>query len=94
MARPQNRGIRPTARKHSFLTGEEKGTDVRIAPNVIRLPVRRIRRGSLSARTRDLSEVAEEIRMIAREQQGWTKIASALPHSSAARDRRGINKTE
>jgi len=42
----------------------------------------------------DLSEVAEEIRTIAREQRRWLKIASAFPQSPTSRNRRGINKTD
>ena len=42
----------------------------------------------------DLSEVADEIRAIAREQRRWIKIASAFPHGPASRNRRGINKTD
>lgn len=42
----------------------------------------------------DLSEVAEEIRTIAREQRRWIKIACAFPQSSDSRNRRGINKTD
>jgi hypothetical protein len=42
----------------------------------------------------DLSEVAEEVRTIAREQDRWLKIASAFPLSPTSRNRRGINKTD
>jgi hypothetical protein len=41
-----------------------------------------------------LSEVADEIRVIAREQQRWVKIASAFPSSPAVRHFRGVNKTD
>jgi hypothetical protein len=42
----------------------------------------------------DLSEAAEEIRTIAREQGRWIKIASAYPSSPTSRNARGINKTD
>jgi len=42
----------------------------------------------------DLSEVAAEIRSIAREQRRWIKIASAFPVSPSAPNRRGIDKTD
>jgi len=42
----------------------------------------------------DLSEVAEEIRTIAREQDRWIKIACAYPVSPTTRNRRGIEKTD
>jgi hypothetical protein len=42
----------------------------------------------------DLSEVAEEIRTIAQEQDRWIKIVSAFPFSPTSRNRRGIEKTD
>ena len=85
----------PNGTQHSFLTGEEKGIDVRIALDVIALAHRREYDVALVlSQDQDLSEVAEEIRTIAREQRRWIKIASAFPHSPASRNRRGINKTD
>lgn len=85
----------PGGRQHSFLSGEEKGIDVRIALDVVRLA----HRGAydvavLFSQDQDLSEVAEEVRVIAREQERWIKLASAFPTSPASRNRRGINKTD
>ena len=37
----------------------------------------------------DLSEVAEEIRTIAREQRRWIKIASAFPYESCQSESQG-----
>ncbi len=42
----------------------------------------------------DLSEVADEIREIARQQDRWLKMASAFPASPASQNRRGINGTD
>jgi len=42
----------------------------------------------------DLSEVADEIPIIARQQGRWIRIACAFPISPTARNRRGINKTQ
>lgn len=42
----------------------------------------------------DLSEAAEELRTIAREQGRWLKIASSYPLSPASRNTRGIDKTD
>ena len=82
-------------KQHSILTGEEKGIDVRIALDVIRLAHRREYDVALvMSQDQDLSEVAEEIRRIAREQRRWIKIASAFPHSPTSRNPRGINKTD
>lgn len=85
----------PDGTTHSILVGEEKGIDVRIALDVIRCATR----GEcnvllLFSQDQDLSEVADEIRVIARERSAWIKVASAFPSSPAARNRRGINKTD
>ena len=42
----------------------------------------------------DLSEVADEVRIIAKEQNRWIKVASAFPVSPAVGKTRGINKTD
>ncbi len=87
--------VLPDGTQHSFLTGEEKGIDVRIALDVIALAHRREYDVALvMSQDQDLSEVAEEIRTIAREQRRWLKIASAFPQSPTSRNRRGINKTD
>jgi uncharacterized LabA/DUF88 family protein len=78
---------------HAFLAGEEKGIDVRIALDVIRLA--RLRQYDVALIfSQDLSEVAEEIRSLAHEQNRWIKIVSAFPSSPTSRNRRGINKTD
>lgn len=74
--------------------GREKGIDVRIAIDVIRLAHQRAYDVALIfSQDQDLSEVANEIRTIAREQNRWIKIASAfrwVPHLNI----RGINNTD
>lgn len=94
--RYRNRIVRlPDGTTHSFLSGEEKGIDVRIALDVISLAHRReFEVGVIFSQDQDLSEVAEEIRAIAREQNRWIKIACAFPLSPTSRNRRGINKTD
>jgi uncharacterized LabA/DUF88 family protein len=77
------------------LVGEEKGIDVRIAIDVLSCAMR----GDcdvalLFSQDQDLSEVADEVRVIAREQNRWLKIVSAFPVSAASCNRRGINKTD
>jgi len=42
----------------------------------------------------DLSEVASEIRTIAREQNRWIKVACAFPLSPTTWNRRGIEKAD
>jgi uncharacterized LabA/DUF88 family protein len=80
---------------HTFLAGEEKGIDVRIALDVVRMA----RCGDLDvalvfSQDQDLSEVAEEVRLIGKERDRWIKIASAFPSSPTSRNRRGIDKTD
>ena len=85
----------PDGTQYPFLTGEEKGIDVRIALDVIALAHRREYDVALvMSQDQDLSEVADEIRTIAQEQRRWIKVASAFPQSPASRNRRGINKTD
>jgi hypothetical protein len=48
----------------------------------------------LFSQDNDLSEVAEDLRQIARREQRWLKIASAFPISASSRNRRGIDRTD
>jgi uncharacterized LabA/DUF88 family protein len=94
--RYRNRGVTlPDGTRHTFLAGEEKGVDVRIALDIIRLALRGEYDVALVfSQDQDLSEAAEEIRLIAQERGRWLKIASAFPVSPASRNRRGIDKTD
>lgn len=94
--RYRNRTVNlPDGSQYSFLDGDEKGIDVRIALDVIRLAHQRTYDvGLIFCRDQDLSEVAEEIRLIAAEQRRWIKIASAYPYSPTVRGWRGIDKTD
>lgn len=84
----------PDGSPFSFLTGQEKGIDVRIALDVIRFAHRKAYDVAvLVCRDQDLSELAEEIRLISQEQNRWIKIASAFPYSPAMKVR-GIDKTD
>jgi len=85
----------PGGATHTFLAGEEKGIDVRIALDVIGLAHRRSYDvGVIFSQDQDLSEAAGEIRAIAAEQGRWIKVASAFPFSPTTRNRRGIDKTD
>jgi uncharacterized LabA/DUF88 family protein len=75
--------------------GEEKGIDVRIAIDVIRLArTNEMDVALLFSQDNDFSEVADEVRALAREQQRWIKMVSVFPSSPTASNRRGINKTD
>jgi uncharacterized LabA/DUF88 family protein len=85
----------PDGSEHTFLSAEEKGIDTRITIDVLR----GAHRGEydvalIFSQDQDLSEVAEEVRVISREQARWIKVASAFPMSPTSRNRRGINKTD
>ena len=85
----------PDGTTHAFLAAEEKGVDVRIALDVIRMAHRREYDVALVfSQDQDLSEVASEIRVISTEQSRWIKMASAFPVSPTARNKRGINSTD
>ncbi len=94
--RYRNKTVRlPDGATHAFLTAEEKGIDVRIAIDVIRLA----HRGDydvalLFSQDQDLSELCAEVRVIAKEQNRWIKIACAFPVSPTTRNRRGITNSD
>ena len=85
----------PSGSTTTILVGQEKGIDVRIALDVVRLArEREYDVALLFSQDQDLSEVADEVRVISREQGRWIKIACAFPLSPASRNRRGVNKTD
>jgi uncharacterized LabA/DUF88 family protein len=94
--RYRNKHIKlPDGSVHTFLDGDEKGIDVRLALDVIRLGHARAYDVELIfSQDQDLSEVAEEIRTISQEQGRWLKIASAFPFSPTVRRARGIDRTD
>lgn len=85
----------PGGGRHSFLVGNEKGVDIRIALDIIRMALRNEYDVALVfCQDQDLSEVADEIRDIAQSQGRWIKVVSAFPSSPTYRNRRGIDKTD
>ena len=89
------RFLLPDGSEHTYLSGEEKGIDVRVALDIIRLAHRGLFDVALIlSQDQDLSEVAAEMREIAREPSRWIKVASAFPWSPTSRNARGINKTD
>ncbi len=94
--RYRNRIVKlPDGTEHSYLAGEEKGIDVRMAIDIIRMAHHNEYDVALIfSQDQDLSEVASEIRTIAREQNRWIKVACAFPFSPTTRNRRGIEKTD
>lgn len=73
----------------------EKGIDVRIAIDVIRLALNREYDVALIfSQDQDFMEVADEVHEIANEQGRKIRVACAFPVSAAAPNNRGINNTE
>ena len=76
-------------------TREEKGIDVRIAIDVIRLAEKNVVDVVLLfSQDQDLAEAAREIRGIAREHGRWIKVASAFPRSERTKEAEGIDETD
>jgi len=85
----------PDGSIHTFLVGQEKGIDVRIALDIIRLANENVYDVAIVfSQDQDLSEVTEEVRRVAKQQSRWIKIASAFPVSPTYDNARGINKTD
>ncbi|MCK4625971.1 MAG: NYN domain-containing protein [Phycisphaerae bacterium] len=94
--RYRNQTVRlPNGTEHTFLVGQEKGIDVRIALDVTRFALdRHYDVAVILSQDQDLTEAVEEVKEIARMQNRWIWVASAFPVSPASKNRRGINKTE
>jgi hypothetical protein len=94
--RYRNQTVRlPNGQTHTFLVGQEKGVDVRLALDIVGMAYQQAYDVALVfSQDQDLSEVADEIRRIAAQQDRWIKMASAFPFSPASPNRRGINGTD
>jgi hypothetical protein len=94
--RYRNQTVRlPDGHTHTFLVGQEKGVDIRLALDVVHATRANLCDVALVfSQDQDLSEVAEEVRAIATDQGRWFKIASAFPFSPTTTNPRGINKTD
>ena len=85
----------PDGTIYTFLDGDETGIDLRLALDVIKLAHQReLDVAVLFCRDQDLTELADEVRTISREQNRWIKVASAYPYSPAVKHYRGIDRTE
>ncbi len=74
------------------MVGQEKGIDVRLALDVVRFArENKYDVAVICSQDQDLSEVATEVRSIAKEQNRWIKVACAYPLSPTTLNTRGIN---
>ncbi len=79
----------------TFSSGEEKGIDVRLALDALDAAHRNEFDVALVfSQDQDLSELAALIRLVARFQNRWIKIASAFPDGPSSSNRRGIDRTD
>ena len=75
--------------------GREKGIDVRIAIDVMKLSNRKqFDVCLLFSQDQDLAELVPEIRDAARRQGRWIKLACAYPIGPSTRNRQGIRNTD
>ncbi len=73
----------------------EKGIDVRLALDVIRLArEKQYDVGVIFSQDQDLAEVVSDVRDISRTQDRWIKLVSAFPSGPDASARRGIDGTD
>ena len=77
------------------VVGQEKGIDLRIGLDVVRLAYgAELDVAVIFSQDQDLAEVADEIRTISRSTARWLKVVSAFPAGPQATTRRGIDKTD
>ena len=87
--------IQSDGRESTVMVGREKGIDVRLALDILLLGFRsEYDVAVVFSQDQDLSEVADEIRILAKSQDRWIKIVSAFPTSPTSKNRRGINGTD
>lgn len=85
----------PNGSQKTVAVPQEKGIDVRIALDVVSCVLEsQCDVALVFSQDQDLSEVADEVREIARREARWIKIASAFPVGPTSKNRRGINNTD
>jgi hypothetical protein len=92
----RNQTVRlPGGATTTVLVGQEKGIDVRLALDVVRFArEKKFDVGVIFSQDQDLSEVAAEVRSIARDQNRWIKLSCAYPISPTTLNKRGISGTD
>lgn len=79
----------------SEFLGREKGIDIRLALDVIREISEDVCNiAVIFSQDQDFSEVAKDVRSIAKREERWIKIASAFPFNPECYNTRGINDTD
>ncbi len=89
------RVLRADGSVYENAAGREKGIDLRLGLDVVRMARNdELDVALIFSQDQDLAEVAGEVRDIARSQGRWLKIASAFPAGQNATSRRGIDRTD
>jgi uncharacterized LabA/DUF88 family protein len=87
--------VLPDGKETTVFVGREKGIDVRLALDVVRLArANELDVALIFSQDQDLSEVADEVKAISMAQNRWIKMACAFPYSPTYDNARGINKTD
>lgn len=85
----------PDGTEHTVLVGQEKGVDVRLALDLVRLASdRHYDVALILSQDQDLTEAVDDVKLLARQHGRWIRLACAFPFSPTLRNRRGINKTD
>lgn len=85
----------PDGTMYEIDTAQEKGVDVRLAVDVMRLAIaKQYDVAVIFSQDQDLVEVAEEIRQISINDGRWLRVVSAYPFGPKASFKRGIDKTD
>lgn len=85
----------PDGSETTVFVGREKGIDVRLALDVVRMArSNELDVALIFSQDQDLSEVADEVKAISIAQNRWIKVASAFPTSPTYGNTRGINGTD
>ena len=81
----------PNGNPSTIMVGQEKGIDIRIALDIVRLGrENQYDVALIFSQDQDLSEVVNEVRSISKQQDKWIKVACAFPISPTYRNNRGI----
>ena len=85
----------PDGTPYTFLVGQEKGVDIRIALDIVRMARENVYDVCLIlSQDQDLTEAVDEIKHIAAKDKRWIKVACAFPFSPTTKNKRGIDKTD
>lgn len=91
----ENRMVLQDGTEHVFETAQEKGIDIRIALDVIRMTLEKsLDVAVIFSQDQDLAELVKDVKEIAKNQGRWIKVASAFPFGPNASVSRGINGTD